>query len=69
MQTQNDTRESLIKELADEKYAEMEESCVQGGVKFDKEEAMRFAIHEATLFVNKCILVGMASPILIDNQT
>ena len=61
MQTQNDTRESLIKELADEKYAEMEESCAQGGVKFDKNEAMKYAIHEATLFVNRCILVGMGT--------
>lgn len=27
-----DTRERLIKELAYEKYAEMQESCAQGGV-------------------------------------
>lgn len=56
-----DTRERLIKELADEKYAEMQESCAQGGVKFDSEEAMKYAIQEAALFVNRCILVGMGT--------
>lgn len=57
----NDTRESLIKELADEKYAEMEENCAQGGVKFDETEARKYADTEATLFVNRCILVGMGT--------
>lgn len=53
-----DTRESLIKELVEEMYSEMEESCAQGGVKFDKEEAMKYAINEATSFVDRCILIG-----------
>lgn len=57
----SDTRESLIKELADEIYAEMKESCAQGGVEFDKIEDRKYADAEATLFVNRCILIGMGT--------
>lgn len=53
-----DTRESLIKELLEEKYNEMEESCAQGGVEFDHKEALAYATKEATEFVDRCIAIG-----------
>ena len=53
-----DTRESLIKELLEEIYNDMEESCAQGGVEFDHKEAFAYATKEATDFVDRCIAVG-----------
>ena len=56
----SDTRESLIKEYADELFSEQKESCSQGGVKFDAAAAREYAIAEATTFVDRCIAVGRA---------
>lgn len=52
-----DTRESLAKELAEERFAADVESCQQGGCKIDFTVDDYYA--EALQFVNRCILVGM----------
>ena len=56
-----DNRQKLINKYAINLYNEQEECCAQGGVAFDKEAAMKYAIEEATIFVDKCIAVGAKS--------
>lgn len=53
-----DTRESLAKELAEERMANDIAFAQEGGCKYDDVKLEDY-IPEALQFVNRCILVGM----------
>lgn len=55
-----DTRESLAKELAEERMSNDIAMAQEGGCKYDDIKFEDY-LEEAALFINRCILVGMGT--------
>lgn len=55
-----DTRESLAKELAEERMSNDIEMAQEGGCPYADIKLEQY-MEEAMLFVNRCILVGMGT--------